>query len=260
MLLSILAAVFAVGVVLLAGYFSRRTTEDAQGEAGEGGDPAPETPRHAGAMLSALFLLAFALAVVVPWTHADSARQNTYAESQALVDAYWAASALPRPVDGQVQSGLSEYAHFVRDKEWPLMAKRRLSPEGWSRLERLRAQVVALRVTDDRARDARNEVLGLVRNLSAARYQRAADVKAKPPTGLFVLTILSGVGVIVFPILVGDRVWGRTAIPLLVMAALLGMGVYLAFNISHAFSGGLAVKPDAFTSVLQEIQRNPGGG
>lgn len=256
MLLSILAAIVAVGVVVFATYFSRRTAENGE----EDRDPAPETPRHAGAMLSALFLLAFALAVVVPWTNADSARQNTYAESQALVDAYWAASALPGPASERVQSELSEYARFVRDKEWPLMAKRRLSPEGWSRLDRLRAQIVGLRTTDDRARDARNDVLGFVRNLSAARYQRAADVRTKPPTGLFVLTILSGLAVIVFPLLVGDRVWGKAAVPLLVMAAMLGMGVYLAFNISHAFSGGLAVKPDAFTSVLQEIQRNPGGG
>ncbi|MFD2352725.1 hypothetical protein ACFSTC_30725 [Nonomuraea ferruginea] len=40
-------------------------------------------------MLSALFLLVFAIAVIVPWTTADAARQNTQVESRAVADAYW---------------------------------------------------------------------------------------------------------------------------------------------------------------------------
>jgi hypothetical protein len=255
MLVCILAAASAVAVVIVASRVFRKPS----------GDPKPgetdiETPRHSGAMLSALFLLVFAMAIVVPWTTADSARQNTYAESQAVVEAYWSASALPAPASGQVQAELRDYALFVRDREWPLMAEKRLSKDGWSRLDTLRTHVTGLRVTSDDTRDARAAVLGELRNLSAARYRRAADASATPPAGLLLLTIVAGLAVIIFPFVAGARPRGKALAPLVVMAALLGVGVYLAFNISHVFTGGLTVEPDAFTAALQEFQRTSGGG
>lgn len=255
MLVCILAAASAVAVVIVASLVFRKLSGDPKDDERDG-----ETPRHAGAMLSALFLLAFAMAIVVPWTTADSARQNTYAESQAVVEAYWSAAALPAPASGQVRTELRDYVQFVLGREWPLMAKQRLSQEGWSRLDRLRTHVTGLRVTGDDARDARADVLAEIRNLSTARHQRAADATAAPPVGLLILTILTGLAVIIFPFLTGARPRGMDMAPLLVMAALLGVGVYLAFNISHVFSGGLAIEPDAFTAALREFQRISGGG
>ena len=53
-------------------------------------DSAPDgiSGSHAGAMIKSLFLMAFAIGIVVPWTTNDTARQNTYAEAQAIVEAY----------------------------------------------------------------------------------------------------------------------------------------------------------------------------
>jgi hypothetical protein len=252
MLICILAAVAAVGVVIASAWAFRRIP----GVAGIEG----ETPRHSGSMLSSLFLVAFAIAIVVPWSTADSARQNTYAESRAAVEASWAAAGLPAAEAGPIQAQLRDYVRFVLAREWPLMARGKLSQEGWSRLQKIRTEVIGLSVTNDDARDRRNDVLEQLRALSAARTQRAADAKAGPPFGLHILTILTGLAVIVFPFMAGERPPARTVVPLAVMAALLGAGVYLAFNISHVFAGGLAVEPDAFTAALQELQRISGGG
>ena len=51
----------------------------------------------------------FAIAEVVPWTTADAARQNTYHESQAVLQAYWSASGLPAPARDIVQQQLRGY-------------------------------------------------------------------------------------------------------------------------------------------------------
>ncbi len=51
----------------------------------------------------------FAIAEVVPWTTADAARQNTYDESRAIVQAYWSASGLPGPARDRVQNELRGY-------------------------------------------------------------------------------------------------------------------------------------------------------
>jgi hypothetical protein len=41
------------------------------------------------------------------------------------------------------------------------------------------------------------------------------------------------------------------------MAALLGVGIFLAFDISHVFTGALRVKPDAYTAAQQQFQQIP---
>ncbi|GLW98164.1 DUF4239 domain-containing protein [Microtetraspora sp. NBRC 16547] len=252
MLVCILAVASAIGTVALAASLFRKL-----GRGTDDRDPGGPSTGHAGAMLSALFLLVFAIAIIVPWTTADAARQNTYAEGEAAVQTYWASTALPAPAASAVQAQLRGYLGFVLDKEWPLMADGRLSLEGSALLNGLRSQVTGLSVTGDEARDAKSAVLDALANLSAARHQRAADARTTPPAGVMALTILTGVVVIVFPFLAGARPRGMAIVPLVTMAALLGVGTYLAWDISHVFSGGLAVKPEALRAAAQEIQRIP---
>lgn len=249
-------ALCAVLVVLIAALLIRRlrTGDD---------DAKPDGPTssYTGAMLSALFLLAFAIAIVVPWTATDAARLNTYTESQALVESAWSASALSEADATRIRTGLSDYARFVRDTEWRLMADDgRLSPDGWTRLERLRRDVAALEVKGTGPEEAQGEVLTHLGEVTSARRQRAMDAKATPPPGLLIFTGLTGLLVVLFPFLSGARPRGMTLLPLAAMAGLLGVGLYLCLDIQHPFAGGLAVKPDAFTTVLAELQRVPGNG
>jgi hypothetical protein len=252
MFVCVLAVIAAVGVVTTAALLFRKF-----GRGSEDRDPAGATATHAGAMLSALFLLAFAIAIVVPWTTADSARQNTYAESQAIVDAYWAASALPPPAGRQVQADLRDYVQLLVGREWRLMRKGRLSQEGWERLDALRAEVMYLRADNDDQKDARTTLLEHVQAMSAARGQRAMDAKARPPAGLLYMTVLTGLVVGLFPFLAGARPRGMAIVPLGVMAAMLGVGIYLTFDVSHVFTGALRVKPDAFTIAQQTFPQIP---
>jgi hypothetical protein len=252
MLVSFLAVVAAVGVVILAARLFTKWGHGSDDREHDG-----TTSKHTGAMLSALFLMAFAIAIVVPWTTADAARQNTHAESQAVVGAYWSAAELPAPVGPRVQAGMREYVQFVIGDEWSDMKHGRLDPAGWSRLDALRTEVINLRVRGNQAEDARTAVLDQFQAISSARGQRALDAKTRPPSALLYLTALTGLMTVIFPFLVGARPRGMTMIPLGVMAALLGLGVYLSFDVSHVFSGGLRVRPDAFSAAQQEFQRIP---
>lgn len=250
------AAACAIGVVLVASRLVRRARAGVD-------DPDPDGPTttHTGAMLSALFLLAFAIAVVVPWTTSDAARTNTYTETQAVGEAYWAASRL-RPSDARhVQGGLRGYVDLVRGPEWRLMREGRLSPRGWTELDRLRRDVIAIKAgDDDELKDARNGVLQHLGEISAARRQRAMDARTSPPAGLPVVTVLTGIAVVLLPFLAGARPRGMTLVPLSLMAALLAAGTYLTIDISHVFTGAMAVGPEAFTALHTDLERIAGGG
>lgn len=246
----VVAAVCAVAVVVVASLVVRKLRSTA-----EDGDPGGPTVAHAGSIISALFLIAFAIAIVVPWTTADAARLNTYAETQAIAEASWAASGFPAPAGQTVQAGLRDYTQFVRTTEWPLMAQGKLSDEGWARLEEMRRGVSALSLKGDQAIDAQDSVLAHISEISAARRQRAMDAAATPPPGLIVVTMLTGLAVVILPLLAGSRPRGWALVPLTLMAGLLGVGVFLTMDISRVFAGALAVQPDAFTGVLSELAR-----
>ncbi|MFC5186783.1 bestrophin-like domain [Actinomadura harenae] len=251
------AAACAVAVVVIASRLLRRTRGGTDDDAPDGA-----TNGHAGSMLSALFLLAFAIAVVVPWTNADAARSNTNAEAQALVETYWAAGRLDPADATRTRAEVADYATFVRRTEWPLMRDhRRLSTDGWARLDRLRRETMAVPFKDGtESADARTTVLNHLTEVSAARHQRATDARAHPPTGLLIITLLTGLVVIVLPLLAGARPRGWALLPLGLMAALLAVGIYLTVDISHVFSGAIAVHPDAFSSVSAEFTRIGQGG
>ncbi|MEU8803441.1 hypothetical protein [Spirillospora sp. NPDC048819] len=249
------AAACAVAVVIITSRLLRRTRR-----ALDDPDPDGPTASHAGAMLSALFLLAFAIAVVVPWTSSDAARSNTYAESQAIAEASWAATRLPEADARHVQRELREYVDLVRGPEWRLMENGRLSPRGWAELDGLRRDVIAVEGGTDELKDARATVLTHLGEISAARRQRAMDARTTPPAGLLAVTVVTGAAVVLLPFLAGARPRGMALVPLSLMAALLAAGTYLTVDISHVFSGALAVGPEAFTGLHAELRRIAGGG
>jgi Protein of unknown function (DUF4239) len=249
---SILAAVAAILLVVVAARLFHRS-----GKGKVDDDPDGVTAGHSGAMLSALFLLVFAIAIIVPWSDSDSARQNTYAESQALTEAYWIAGGLPAPQSTAIRTGLRDYTGFVADKEWSVMAHGRLSNTGWAKLDTLRENVSTMQFTNSNDQTTQGDVLDQLTNAFQARRQRAADAKTSLPAAVLFFTVLTGIVMILFPLLTGARPRGMTLVPLIVMSGLLGISVYLVFNIDHTFSGDLRVKPDAFRSALQEYQRIP---
>jgi predicted secreted Zn-dependent protease len=220
-------------------------------------EPDGPTVGHAGAMLSALFLLVFSIAVIVPWTTADAARQNTYAEAEALSEAYWAAGSLPVADRQVIRDGITDYLRFVTGQEWREMAHGRLDDAGWRKLDAIRVALRAMRFTDDDTKAARDNVGERLREVYAARQQRTVDASTRLPTGVLVFTVITGLIMIIFPFLAGARPRGMAMAPLVLMAVLLCICVYLVFGIDHTFSGGLAVGPDAFTSALRGLTRIP---
>jgi hypothetical protein len=220
-------------------------------------DAAPDgvTGGHAVNLIRALFLMSFAIGLIVPWSTNDSARQNTYAEAQALIEAYWQADRLPAAEAMTVHDDLRGYTHFVIDDEWPVLASGELSQRGWTMLDGLRANLMSLNYQEKSYEDADTAVLAQISDVYAARRQRAVDAAASLPEAVSLFAILTGLLVVLFPFMVGVRPRGRALVPLIITAGLIGSGLFLVVDNNHVFSGGIAVKPDAFQSALLEMQR-----
>lgn len=246
------AAIAAILVVLIAAYLFRKHDKGKPDD-----DPDGATAGHAGSLLSALFLLVFAIGILVPWTSVDSASQNTYTEAGALAEAYWSSGALPAADANQIRAGLRDYTSYVVHREWPVMRSGHLSQTAWNKLDALRAKVEAMQFSDKPDQDTQNDIQGQLRIAYQARRQRASDADKTLPTAVLFFVVLTGVVMIAFPFLAGARPHRMTLAPLLVMAGLLGIAILLVFDINHTFAGGLAVKSTAFSNALREYHQIP---
>jgi hypothetical protein len=246
----VLGAVCGIALVGVASFLAARFgrhDEDRKPDGVSGG--------QAANMIRAFFLMAFAIGLILPFTRTDSARQNTYAEAQSLVEAYWNANRLPADQADLVHSGLRDYTTFVINQEWPVLAGGQLSQQGWTMLDDLRSHVMSLSYTQKPASDGLAAVLTNLSNVYAARRQRAVDAAASVPQALVAFAIATGFLVILFPFLAGVRPLGRAVLPLLITAGLVGAGMFLVVDDQHIFSGGIPVQPQAFRSALTEMQR-----
>ena len=245
---SLVAALAGILFVLIAAWLFRRTGQKGKNAGETGAD-------HAGGMLASLFLLVLAIAVIVPWTNADSARQTTYTEARALTEAYWAAGGLSQADKQQTRAELEGYTGYVAGPEWSAVRRGHLTTAGWQRLDALRSRLERLDLKVKDQADARDGVVSDLKDAYAARRQRAVDAQAGLPGGVLALTILTGLAIVIFPFLTGARPSGLLLVPMVLMTALLGVGVYLVFDIAHPFTGGLGVGPAAFTTALHEFSR-----
>jgi hypothetical protein len=245
-----LAAVAAVALVAVADVVAAKIGRGKVDNTADG-----VTGGHAVNLLRALFLMAFAIGLIVPWTTNDTARQNTYAEAQALVEAYWQAYRLPAAEAATVHADLRSYTTFVIRDEWPVLSTGDVSQQGWTMLDSLRGSLMNLEYADKFSQDADNSVLQQLSDVYAARRQRAVDAAASLPEADTFFAVLTGALVVFFPFLAGVRPRGKALVPLFLTAGLIGAGLFLVVDNNHVFSGGIAVKPEAFQSALQEMQR-----
>ena len=135
----VLAALAAVALVAVVDFVITKT---GRGKV----DAAPDgvTGGHTVNLIRALFLMSFAIGLIVPWTTNDTARQNTYAEAQALVEAYWQSNRLPVAEATIVHDDLRSYTSFVINDEWPVLANGNVSQQGWTMLDALRGNLMSL--------------------------------------------------------------------------------------------------------------------
>lgn len=247
---TVFAAIVAILLVSITAYLHHKYDKGKR-------DAHPDGPSvgHTRSTLTSLFLLVFAIGIIVPWTGANAARDNAQAEAQALTEAYWSVGMLPADVAAKVRAGLRDYTAFVADKEWPVMASGKLSDTGWDKLDAVRSQLAAYRFPDQEEQIIQADVLGQLRVAYQTRHQRAADAATTLPTAVLVFTVLTGILMIAFPYLSGARPHGMPLASFLIVTGLLAVGIFLVFYDDHTFAGGLAVKPDAFVNALHEYQR-----
>jgi hypothetical protein len=244
-LMGVLVALVAAAVAGLAAYIANRAiSQQVRQDFREGSG-------LVSGIIGTLFAISVGLVVVAAWNQVNSATQTTSTEASNLVDVYWYSRSLPDPQRETLRRLADEYTTTVIRQEWPLMAEQRtLSSAAWHSVEQLRAFFQTIEPRTSAASTRYGQAMSRMQAVLDARRTRAQMADTGVPPLLWIA--LAGCGLIaVLPAVVcGGPVRKVHVTMAAVVGGLVGMVLFLVYQLDFPFSGGVTVSPAAFEQAL----------
>ncbi|MGV9679501.1 bestrophin-like domain [Nocardia sp. NPDC003482] len=207
-------------------------------------------------MINTFFVAVVAFVVVLCWQQYDNAESHTVEESKALIDTYWIAHELPDQDRQRVQGLVRDYTEQVLGQEWTVMDHdARLSATPQRTLESLRDTVSALPTDDEAAKDLRDKALDSVRQINAARQDRAVDVRRGIPEFLTIALWFGTVLVLLNPVFSGFRVTLKNVLMIGLLGLVIGLVLLQINHLERPFSHLTVVPRDAFENALSNYDQ-----
>jgi hypothetical protein len=172
----------------------------------------------------------------------------------ALVAAlYRNVSVYPEPARSELRGLTEDYTRFVIDEEWPRQRKGIVPLEGAGRITRLQQALGAFNPTAEREKILQAEALSQFGRLMEERRLRLQSVQSGLPATMYMVVIIGALLNIMVSWLFVVGNFKLHAMLNMLMAALLGLLVYLIAVMDNPFRGEFSVGPDAFESVRDQL-------
>lgn len=239
----------AVGVMVAIGLMAclGRT------ERSRSGNYTPQALSVIGSALLSTFILVTAFLIGGSWSTYNADRQHTYDEARSTTVAFWLAGKLPAADAAHAQAALTAYVNTVIGTEWPELGNGQTSTTAWAELDQLRSSVAAMHPADAIAAKKLGDLAASLDDVYQKRAVRTADVNYGIPILIYVALILAALLLLAYPPLVGMTANTRNAALLAGFGAMVGLGIYIVFDLSHPYSPPASISPTAFKLALERF-------
>jgi hypothetical protein len=176
-------------------------------------------------------------------------------EAAAIGALYRNAGAYPEPARGELRRLMEDYTRFVIDEEWPKQRQGALPPEGAERVTRLQETLGAFDPATEREKILHAEALNQYNRMMEERRMRLQSVRSGLPLTMYMVVIAGAALNIMVSWLFVVKIFRLHVFLNMLMAALLGLLVYLIAVMDNPFRGEFSVGPDAFEYVRDRVMK-----
>jgi hypothetical protein len=205
------------------------------------------------AAVGVLYAVLLAFVVIAVWENLNTARDTTYSEANELANIYWISRSLPLPQGATIENLTLAYAHTVIDREWPLMAQRRSSPQATHLVYLIRNAVFGFSPQPGQQQALYEQAVVSVNGLAAARRDRLDSIGEMIPPLLWLALIAGAVITVGFCLLFGLPNKAAHIGMVAVLAALITISLLLIKDMEYPFAGAVRIGPDAFKVFLSRL-------
>jgi hypothetical protein len=203
-------------------------------------------------LVGGIFAFILGLVIVTNLQVMTTARQTTIAEVNGLSQIYSAAHALPEPQHALIRGSVLSYVNTVIHVEWPLMSNHQMSSQAQQEIDNLRNEVQNWNISTPRLATLQGQALAGITAAYAARKTRGLEAEEGLPTFIWGLLIGAGFVMLCVPLLKGIKFTKTNTVLYMMFGVMIALSLWFVFELNYPFSGGLTVKPDAYTLFLQE--------
>jgi hypothetical protein len=203
-------------------------------------------------LVGGVFAFILGLVIVTNMQVMTTARQTTINEVNGLSQIYSAAHALPEPQHALIRSDIRVYVNTVTSTEWPLMSMHQMSRKAQQQIDNLRNEVQNWDIGTPRLATMQGQALAGITAAYSARRTRGLEAEEGLPTFMWGLLIGDGLVMLGVPLLKGIRFTKTNIVLYMMFGVMIALSLWFVYELNYPFSGGLTVKPDAYTLFLQQ--------
>ena len=181
--------------------------------------------------------------------------QNTVVNEASAVRAlYYLAGQFPEPQRDQIQGLATSYARVVVDEEWPLMQEGQASPQAAQLNQQITKSVDSLQPSTSAEQTLYSQALQRANELNQNRNVRLLYAReGLPPILWFVLVVLALI-ILLFTYFLGMESARLHVLAVAALTAGFAFTMFVVIVLDQPFGADLRVSPEAFETVLNEIE------
>jgi len=193
-----------------------------------------------------LFGILLVFVIVSEYGSFQGAGRRVRTEATGLAEIVRNTQAFPSAAQARIRDAVAAYADEVVHREWPLMADGKESDTASARLDGIQRAIAAFNPTSESDKSFLGGAVSNFDLVVTARRDRIDSSKEHIPAPLLAL-LFAGAAVFIATMFVFSAARDSLLLSLIVLlAALVGAGLFATVVLDYPFSGSLAVSPDAF--------------
>ena len=236
-------------VALIGQRLSRRWVKRVAGNDGEYNDLVATTLATVGVF----FGITLGLISVGAWQNFADVNVNVNQEVSAINVLYRSVSLYPEPNNNELRKNLKEYVYFVINEEWPAQRKGIVPKSGTDKVTAFQKNLYAYEPISESMKSVHAETISTFNEMIKLRRIRLQSVITGLPETLWLVIIFGSLLNIIIPwFLVYDRQFIQDLM-IVLMAATIGLLVFLMAAMDYPFRGEFSVSPDSFVLMYERM-------
>lgn len=203
------------------------------------------------AIVGVLYAIVIAFVVVDVWGKLATAKDQTYAESTALVEMYWHTRYLP-PGDGvAARTLIRDYTANVVHADFPRM-REGVAPEatGWATLDQLRTILERVSATEGPVGAQAQGAIEELQKVYEARQARVSSVHQGVPGVMWFVLVGGAFLTIALTFLFGIPSTVAHGLLIVSLTAMVTMLLWTVYVLQQPYSAAVGLNPDAYQSAV----------
>lgn len=202
-----------------------------------------------------LYGLLLGLLTIATWGSYTAASSLASQEAAALSVLYNDLSGYPQPQRNQLEAQLRQYTRFIIQRSWPAQRRGYINDGETSEMRRFRNQFMSVEPRTEGDKLLHGEAIRAFNTVIELRRLRAESISGSVPPIIWYVVMGGAILTLLFSYFFSIKAFGLHAILTGMLAAMIGLLIFLIAALDHPYRGEVSVTPEAYQLVLDKVMK-----